>query len=174
MITQDDVFRIGRIGKAHGVKGEVVMFFDDDVFDRTDADYVMLDIDGTFVPFFFEEYRFRTDETALVKFDGIDTADAARRLTGAGVFFERRLSPAEDGEEWTWNELVGFHLLDEKTGQPIGQVKGIDLTTINTLLEVVTPEGKEVLIPAVDNIITGIDRNQRTITAALPEGLLEL
>ena len=59
MISYDDVFRIGKIGKPHGVKGEVTMHIDDDVFDRTDADYVILSIDGTLVPFFFEEYRFR-------------------------------------------------------------------------------------------------------------------
>ena len=37
MISYDDVFRIGKIGKPHGVKGEVTMHIDDDVFDRTGA-----------------------------------------------------------------------------------------------------------------------------------------
>ena len=82
MIKNDDVFRIGKIGKAHALKGELQMQVDDDVFDRVEADYVVLQIDGILVPFFIEEYRFRSDETALIKFCDIDTAEQARRLTG--------------------------------------------------------------------------------------------
>ena len=89
MIKRDDVYKIGTIGKSHGVKGEVSLYFDDDVFDRVDADYLFLDIDGILVPFFFEEYRFRSNETALVKFEGIDTQEQARNITGCGVFFPR-------------------------------------------------------------------------------------
>ena len=50
MIRQEEVYKIGRLGKAHGVKGEVTFQFDDDVFDRTDAEYLILDIDGTLLP----------------------------------------------------------------------------------------------------------------------------
>ena len=62
-----EVYKIGRLGKAHGIKGEVSMFVDDDVFDRVDAEYLILELDGIMVPFFMEEYRFKTDETALIK-----------------------------------------------------------------------------------------------------------
>ena len=78
MIRREDVYKIGAIGKAHGVKGEVTVFVDDDIFDRTDSEYLLLDIDGILVPFFMEEYRFKSDTTALVKFCGIDTQEKAR------------------------------------------------------------------------------------------------
>ena len=55
MIKDSDVYKIGRLGKAHGVKGEVSLQFDDDIFDRVDADYLVLDVDGILVPFFIEE-----------------------------------------------------------------------------------------------------------------------
>ena len=41
MIRQEEVYKIGKLGKAHGVKGEISFLFDDDVFDRTDADYMV-------------------------------------------------------------------------------------------------------------------------------------
>ena len=63
MIRQEEVFRIGRIGKPHGVKGETSFQFTDDVFDRVDADYLILQVDGILVPFFMEEYRFRSGDT---------------------------------------------------------------------------------------------------------------
>mgnify|MGYP002624905326 CR=1 FL=1 len=174
MISYDDVFRIGKIGKPHGVKGELTMHIDDDVFDRTDADYVILSIDGTLVPFFFEEYRFRTDETVLVKFADIDTTDEARRLTGCEVYFERNKSQAEDSSSLSWAEIVGFNVVDSWAGTIIGKVENINLSTINTLFEVRSNEGKEILIPVVDEIINHIDADKREITVTLPEGLLEI
>ena len=45
MIKEEDVYKIGRIGKPHGVSGEVTLRFSDDVFDRVDADYVVLLVD---------------------------------------------------------------------------------------------------------------------------------
>ena len=67
MIKKEEVYKIGRIGKPHGVHGELQLQFSDDVFDAVDADYLVLDIDGILVPFFMEEYRFRSDEIALMK-----------------------------------------------------------------------------------------------------------
>lgn len=174
MISYDDVFRIGKIGKPHGVKGEVTMHIDDDVFDRTDADYVILSIDGTLVPFFFEEYRFRTDETVLVKFADIDTTDEARRLTGREVYFERNKSQAEESNELSWAEIVGFNVVDISAGNIIGKVENVNLSTINTLLEVRSSEGKEILIPAVDEIVISVDARKKEIVVALPDGLLEI
>ena len=55
MIRREEVYKIGRLGKTHGVRGEISFLLDDDVFDRTDADYLILDIDGILVPFFIEE-----------------------------------------------------------------------------------------------------------------------
>lgn len=173
MVSHDDVFKIGRIGKVHGVKGEVSFHFTDDVFDRTDADYVFLELDGILVPFFFEEYRFRNDDTALVKFDGIDNADRAAELIGCEVFFARELAEDSDSE-LTWNEIVGFHITDITTGKEVGEISAVDLSTINTLFEVTTPEGNHLLVPANDDFIDDIDRERRHITMRLPEGLLEL
>ena len=87
MIRAEEVYRIGRIGKPHGVKGEVSFMFSDDVFDRVDSDYLILSVDGILVPFFFEEYRFKSGETALVKFCDVDDKSQAQELTGCDVFF---------------------------------------------------------------------------------------
>ena len=58
MIRRDEVYKIGKLGKPHGVKGEITFAITDDVFDRVDAEYLVLDIDGILVPFYLEEYRF--------------------------------------------------------------------------------------------------------------------
>ena len=169
MIKKEDVYKIGRIGKAHGVKGEVSFNFDDDVFDRVDAEYLILEVDGILVPFFMEEYRFRSDSTALVKFEDIDTQDRARELTNCDVYFPRDMAD-EDEEELTYSFLVGFDIIDDQSGKNIGTIASIDDNTMNILFEL--EDGT--LIPASEELITDIDKDNKTITIALPEGILEL
>ena len=87
MIKKEEVYKIGRIGKPHGVHGELQLQFSDDVFDVVDADYLILDIDGILVPFFMEEYRFRSDEIALMKFCDIDSDATSTRTDGMYCLF---------------------------------------------------------------------------------------
>lgn len=175
MIRQEDVYKIGRLGKPHGVKGEISFQFTDDVFDRVDADYLIIEVDGILVPFFIEEYRFRSDETALLKLEDIDTQEAARELTNSDVYFERRLS--DDADEPSMAAIIGYRLVNDADGQEIGTITGIDDSTANILFEVLksgTDDDSPILIPAAEEFITGIDNDKREINVALPEGLLDL
>jgi 16S rRNA processing protein RimM len=168
MIKPEEVYRIGRLGKAHGVKGEVTLQFDDDIFDRVDCDYLVLDVDGILVPFFIEEYRFRSDTVALVKFEDVDTQQRAAELTGCDVYFPRALADEDDAPALAL--LVGFDLVEANEGRVVGRIAAIDDTTANTLFEL--EDGR--LIPASDDLVDNIDLKQRTITMRLPEGLLDL
>ena len=174
MIRKEEVYRIGRIGKPHGVKGEVTFHFTDDVFDRVEADFLVLDIDGILVPFYMEEYRFRSDETALVKFCDINTTGEARRLTHCEVYFLRAMTDDEGDSICSWAQLTGFMLVDAQTGTTVGTIQSVDDSTLNTLFQVNTPDGGNVLIPAPDELIEKVDVARRIITIHLPEGLLEL
>ena len=169
MITEQEVYKIGQIGRTHGVKGEVTFNFTDDVWDRAESEYLFLRVDGILVPFFLEEYRFRSDSTALVKFLDYDTADDVQFLVGCEVFFPHELTPDMDEDaEYTWRYVTGFELYDEKAGL-IGTIDSVDDSTQNVLFSVAGQ-----LIPAAEDWITDIDHKQRAIHMALPEGLLSL
>ncbi|MBR2292227.1 MAG: 16S rRNA processing protein RimM [Prevotella sp.] len=169
MIREEEVYKIGRLGKTHGVRGEISFLFDDDVFDRVDADYLVLQVDGIFIPFFMEEYRFKSDANAIVKFEDIDTQERARDLTGCDVFFPRALSDSDD-DALTWAEIIGFSLIDAATGKTIGQIASVDDSTLNILSEL--EDGT--LVPASEELITDVDKDNRTITIELPQGLLDI
>ena len=169
MIREEEVYKIGKLGKTHGVRGEISFLFDDDVFDRVDADYLVLMVGGILVPFFIEEYRFKSDANAIVKFEDIDTQERARELTGCDVYFPCALSDSDD-ETITWASLVGFSLADADSSKPIGRITSVDDSTLNILFEL--EDGR--LIPASEELITDIDKENRTITINIPEGLLEL
>ena len=61
MIRKEEVYKIGIFNKPHGIHGELSFTFTDDIFDRVEAEYLICLLDGIFVPFFIEEYRFRSD-----------------------------------------------------------------------------------------------------------------
>lgn len=169
MIKREEVFKIGRMGRAHGVKGEVSFQFDDDIFDRVDAEYLVLDVEGILVPFYMDSYRFRTGYQAFVKFRDVDTQERASELTGCEVFFPRALAEAED-EMPILEMLVGFELVDAATGQTVGTIVAIDDQTANVLFELNTGH----LIPASDELIMNIDTENEQIIMNIPEGLLEI
>ena len=169
MIKREEVFKIGKLGKTHGVKGEISFLFDDEVFDRVEADYLVLDIDGILVPFFMEEYRFKSDSNALVKFEDIDTQERAQQLTGTDVYFPRALADSDE-DSLSWAAIVGYDIADAQTGQSVGKIATIDDSTQNILFEL--EDGK--LIPASEELITAIDKENRTITIDIPDGLLDL
>ena len=170
MIKQDDVYKIGRIGKHHGIKGELTMMVEDDVFDRVEGEYLILLIDGILVPFFIEDYRFRSEQSALVKFCDIDTQERASELTGCDVFFPRSLSDSDDTDTLTWQEAIGYQVADDNSGKTLGTISYIDTSTANTLIEL----DNGMLIPAAYEIIKDINTEQRLITMSLPEGLMEI
>ena len=172
MIRQEEVYKIGKIGKPHGVKGELTLFFDDDVFDRVEAEYLVLCVDGILVPFYMDDWRFKTGETALVKFTDIDTKEAASELTGCEVFFPKHLSDREE-DDLTWDEIKGFEVVDANHGN-IGNVVSIDESTVNVIMEVETAKGNIILVPANENLIKEVDPENRSIVVDLPDGLVDL
>ena len=168
MIESNDVFPIGRLGKPHGVKGEICFHFNDDIFDRTEAEYLILSVDQILVPFFMEEYRFKNNGTALVKFCDIDSQERAAELTGCEVFFPRELSP-EDDEAISWAQLIGYTLYNTETERVAGRIAAIDDSTINILFEL----DNGILIPASPELITDIDTERQQVNMRLPLGLID-
>jgi len=137
-----------------------------------EADYIICMMDGILVPFFFESYRFRSDSTALIKLEGIDTEQQARRMTNVEVFFPKEHVEELEDNELTWSYFVGFLIKDVNEGE-IGKVIDVDDSTINTLF-VVDHNDTEVLIPAQEDFIVDLDRGKRVITMQIPAGLLDL
>lgn len=168
MIRREEVYKIGRIGRAHGLKGELSVQISDDVFDRVDAEYLVLEIDGIMVPFFMEEYRFKTDETVLIKFDGIDTQERARELTGIDVYFPHSLAEQSKDDELSYAQLVGYSVINAADGKAVGEIAYVDEQTINIMFELT--DGT--LLPAYEELIQEVDTTERTVKLLIPEGLV--
>lgn len=174
MIRKEDVYQIGKITKAHGLKGEINFQFTDDVWDTIESQYLICEVDGILVPFFMEEYRFRSDSTALVKFEDLDTADAVQFLVNSDVYFEKKYQEELDEDEVSLNYFIGFIMIDGDTGKQIGEIVDIDDNTENWLFIVENDKGEEIMIPAHEEFIAEIKQEEKVMVMDLPLGLLEL
>ena len=73
MIKKEDVFKIGQFAKPHGIKGEITLLTTSDVFDDSDDPFIVCEFEGILVPFFIEEYRYKSDSSILVKLENVNS-----------------------------------------------------------------------------------------------------
>ncbi len=184
MIRSEEVFQIGRLTRTHGVQGEMELQFTDDAFDRGTADYVVLLIDGIFVPFFFEEYRFKNHDAALIKFEEVHSEVEARPLVGLPVYYPHEaLADVPEGEIRSLQHFVGYTVLLPDAGAPqdgematrhLGTVEHVSTTASTALLTVRTDDGKEVFLPFHEDFVLAFDRRARYLLLNLSDDLLTL
>ncbi|MBO5135537.1 MAG: 16S rRNA processing protein RimM [Bacteroidaceae bacterium] len=175
MIKKEDVLQIGYISKYRGISGEVEITFTDNVFDEGDSEYLVFLLDGLFVPFFWEEYRFKNNDTAIFKFEEINSEAEAKKFVKTPVYYPTQFIPETDILR-SWKSLVGFAIHDLHKGC-IGEVSAVDDSSANILLYISTNthgEEKEIIIPFHDDFLVEYDIKQHSILLDLPEGLLNL
>lgn len=174
MIREDEVLRIGKFIKPHGIKGEIAFAFDNDIFDRVDCPYLICSIDNILVPFFVKSYRFKGSDTALVLFEDIKSEIEAKRFSGLSVYFPRKYFDENEEVDLTLNYFIDFIVIDKQFGE-IGIITDIDESTINTLF-LLKKKGSDdnIIIPASDDFITNIDPEKKVLYVDLPAGLVDM
>jgi 16S rRNA processing protein RimM len=172
-IPKIDCEKVGFFRKTHGVFGELVLEFEPHFEASVEsAGRFFVELEGLLVPFFIFEngFRFKTDNTAIISFDGVDSEKYAKRMVGCPVFLfktEIIVSP----NETTDSEMVNYFLIDELMGE-IGVINQVDNYSGNIVFTV-NFKGKELLVPFNDDFLLSIDKRNKTIKLCLPEGLLD-
>ena len=169
MLKKEDFVYYGKFLKPHGTKGEIGLE-GDSILLGDECDFVACDIDGILVPFFFETRRTKNNDTLIVKIERMESAEEVRFLTNREAYIPKEWT--EDSEALSWSFFRGFLAVDENLGE-LGEITDIDESTINTLF-VIDNDGDEILIPAQEEFIIGIDQENREIIFNLPEGLVSL
>lgn len=174
MIKQEEAFKIGTISKVRGISGEVELRFTNDVFDRGDAEYLILDMEGILVPFFWTEYKFKNNETAIFQFEEIENEEKAKRLVGKTVYYPFAHVPHDEDETIrSLRELIGFKVYGGDN-EFLGEIVHVNDTSLNIVVELETPTGKTLLLPFHEDFLVDLNPQKRTMTMDLPEGLLDL
>jgi 16S rRNA processing protein RimM len=106
-----------------------------------------------------------------VQLEGVANREAARELFGTSIWVQRsHLPEADDPEAYYWTDLVGCRVMTE-TGESLGEVDHVFATGSNDVLAVRTPEGKERLLPYIDEVVRRVDLEQGVLIVHLMPGL---
>uniref|UniRef100_A0A832EIE8 Ribosome maturation factor RimM n=1 Tax=Desulfacinum infernum TaxID=35837 RepID=A0A832EIE8_9BACT len=165
---------VGKILKTHGIHGAVVVApYGDTLARRRPGDRLFLQAPRGGVPQGLRIAEKRPLGAAwVIGFEGVEDLSAARRLVGLDVGVpEEDLDPLEDGEYYH-HQLVGLAVVTE-AGVPLGRVVGVMETKAHDLYAVATDSGREILLPAVEEIIKQIDVARGVMVVDPPEGLLD-
>jgi 16S rRNA processing protein RimM len=173
-MTKDDCYQVGHITKTHGVNGELVLFLDvDDPTEYADLDSILLEVKAELLPYFIESIAIVKGSRAIIAFEDVDTIEQAERLINCGAYLPLdNLEPITDETRFYFHEIVGYQVVDANAGE-LGTVRGVYAMNAQDLIAM-DYQGKEVLIPINSEIVRTIDRTNRKLNVALPDGLLDI
>jgi 16S rRNA processing protein RimM len=161
---------VGRIGRAHGIRGEVVIGVHTDEPDERFAPGSVFDTDRG--PLTVQTRRWHSSQL-LVRFEGVADRNAAEELRGIWLGIDGdTLPPLDDPDEFRDQDLEGLDVLTTD-GRSIGKVNAIQHLG-QDVLEVQTPDGRSLLVPFVKAIVPEVDLTTRRILIDPPPGLLDL
>jgi len=164
--------KVGRIGKPHGYKGAVRMDLSGDIeLDKPEKsnEPVFLVIQQKPVPFFYTQWQ-DAGNSIIIKFEDIDTEEQARELLGLDVLAPEKW--VEENDEVSASALIDFTVVDSQLGK-LGFITNYTETPAHTILYMLL-NGREILIPLVDEFVENIDFDNQTLYMNLPEGLVDV
>ena len=169
-MTREECLLLGTIAKTRGVRGELVLRLKNPTFEPEENwESLFLQIDGILVPFFIVSIRVIRAGEWIISFEDYESKDAVLAFVGTQVWIHKDLMEV-DGNEVYLEDLEGYKLTNVRTGKE-GLIKGFLDIPGNPLFEV-TFEDIVLMIPAREELVTGIDREHRQLSMDLPEGMM--
>jgi len=167
-------YSLGYVKKPVNRNGEILVFLDvDDLAPYKKMSCFFVEMPSGLIPFFIEKIQFRHNGEAIVKLENVRDEAQAETLKGKSLWLPIEQLPQLTGNRFYYHEVIGWHVLDQQSGD-IGTIKDIFDNTVQPLFQIVHPSGKEILIPIHDDILKNVDRENNRIEVVAPEGLLEL
>lgn len=99
---------------------------------------------------------------------------AAEFLRGQTLLIPESALPELDEDEVYLHDMLGLSVVLDATGQKLGVLDHVLFHGEQELWSILTPEGKDILLPAVPEFVADIDLDTEIIRITPPEGLLEL
>ena len=170
-MTTDDLILVGRVARAHGNKGQVIVNPDTDFAGDRFVVGTTLFVGPQHAPRRITSARFHQGRPVL-GLEGVETMDDAARLAEAELKVPASTLGPLPANTFYRHELIGCEVQDTD-GRLIGEVAAVEGTIDMSRLVINAPHG-EVLIPLVDEICVEVAPAERRIRIKAPEGLIEL
>ena len=162
---------VGRIGRPHGLRGEVtVQVTTDDPDSRFAAGAVLGTDPASRGPLTVTGMR-RSGPVLVIGFDGITDRDAAETLRGTMLTLDSATLPVpDDPDEFYDHQLIGLAVHD-RSGTVLGEVVEVWHPPAAPVLVVNRPDGSQELVPFVSVIVPVVDLDAGRVVVEPPDGM---
>lgn len=162
---------VGRIGRPHGLRGEVtVHVVTDDPDSRFAAGAVLRTDPVARGPLTVAGMR-RSGPVLVIGFEGVPDRDAAETLRGTMLTLDAATLPVpDDPEEFYDHQLIGLSVVD-RSGTALGSVVDVWHPPAAPVLVVTRTDGSEELVPFVSAIVPVVDLELGRLVVQPPDGM---
>lgn len=167
-----ELLEIGRIIRSHGLMGRmrVLSYLESqDVLDNLAEISVGRRVQEA-VTFPLDSVQ-TGREYFILKLGGIEDKDAAAKLVGSSIWIPlEKVKKLPDGEYY-WHDIIGLEVITEE-GRILGRIESVFPTGSNDVY-VCRGNEKEILLPAIDDVVRKIDMDHRMMVVRLLKGLAD-
>lgn len=169
----EELFRVGIITSAHGLRGEVKVYPTTDDRQRfRDLDRVLMDNGQGLVTLNIESVRFHKN-MVLLKFKEFHDISEAEKYKGKDLLITRSQTVELGPDENFIADLIGLKIVTDE-GEDFGILKDVLKTGANDVYVIAGNDGKEYLFPVIKQCILDINLESREIKVHIMDGLLDL
>lgn len=169
-MPRNTLVSVGVVARPHGITGEVKL----EVVPAY-AEVIVRHLRRVFLGPERQPYRIRSarlhQRAVLLHLEGVRTRNDAETLRGAEVFLHADDLPALPAGEYYMHELLGLHVLEAETQTELGELAEVLVTGSNDVAVVRRPDGRELLLPALPDVILSVDLDANTMHVRIPPGL---
>ena len=172
MENMEQFLRVGVISSTHGIRGEVKVFPTTDDPERfLDLDEVILDTGREHKILEIEGVKFFKNQVIL-KFKGYDNINDIEKYLKKDLLVDREHAVELGENENFIADLIDMEVVTDE-GKVLGTLTDVIETGANDVYAVKTPEGKEILLPAIRDCILDVNVDEKRMTVHVMEGLLD-
>ena len=163
---------VGRIGRPHGIRGEVTVEPRTDEPDERYAPGAVLSVDAPVNELVVDRMHWHSGRL-LVSFAGVHDRNAAEALRGLLLHVERDIDEVPDDPDEYYDSALEGCTVVLTDGTDVGIVDEVIHLPAQDLLSIHTPDDRDVLVPFVAAIVPTVDVPARRIVIDPPPGLLD-
>ncbi len=171
-VGMEDLLRVGVISSTHGIKGEVKVFPTTDDRNRfKELKMILLDTGKEQKELEIENVKF-FKQFVILKFKGIDNINDIEKYKGKDLLITRENAAVLSEGEFFICDLIGLQA-EEEDGSFLGELAEVLQTGANDVFVIKTKQGKEILIPYIDDCVKKIDIGEKRMVVHLLPGLVD-
>lgn len=172
MENMEQFLRVGVISSTHGIRGEVKVYPTTDDPERfLDLDEVILDTGREHKILEIEGVKFFKNQVIL-KFKGYDNINDIEKYLKKDLLVDREHAVELGENENFIADLIDMEVVTDE-GKVLGTLTDVIETGANDVYAVKTPEGNEILLPAIRDCILDVNVDEKRMTVHVMEGLLD-